>query len=48
MVGTGNDLIPRVENLDERIVVALIDLDQVCAARNDENMGCRGLRSEGS
>jgi RNA polymerase sigma-70 factor, ECF subfamily len=47
MVRTGNDLIFRVENLDERIVVALVDLDQVAVAPHDGKIRCRGLSSTG-
>jgi RNA polymerase sigma-70 factor, ECF subfamily len=47
VVGTGDDLVSRVENLDEHIVVALVDLDQVFVARHDENVRCQGLPSQG-
>ncbi|TLY74186.1 MAG: hypothetical protein E6K43_09115 [Gammaproteobacteria bacterium] len=34
VVGSGDDLVLRVENLDQRIVVALVDFDQVEVARH--------------
>jgi len=48
MIRTGNDLVSRVENLDERIVIALVHLDQVRVAGHGEKMRCRGLPSESS
>ena len=35
VVGTGDSLALRIENLDECVVVALVDLDQVSVARHD-------------
>jgi hypothetical protein len=47
VVGLDNDLVHRVENLDTRVVVALLDLDQVHVPRHDGKICCGGLRSEG-
>jgi RNA polymerase sigma-70 factor (ECF subfamily) len=47
VVGSGHDLVLRVENLNQRIVVALPDLDQVRVARHDGKVCCGGLGSEG-
>jgi RNA polymerase sigma-70 factor (ECF subfamily) len=47
MVGSDDHLVHRVENLDTRIVVALLDLDQVRVARHDGKVCCGGLGSEG-
>lgn len=47
MVGNRNDLIFRVENLDEYVVIALIDLDQIGVPRHHRNLRYRGLSAEG-
>jgi len=47
MIGAGNDLAARVENLDEGIVVVLVDLDQVRVAGLEENVRESGRGSEG-
>ena len=47
MIGAGDDLAARVENLDEGIVVVLVDLDQVRVAGLEENVRESGHGSEG-
>jgi hypothetical protein len=47
MIRTGDHLVSRVENLHERIVVALVDLYQIGVAWRDGNTHCGGLRSAG-
>jgi RNA polymerase sigma-70 factor, ECF subfamily len=46
MVGTGNDLVSRVEHLNQSIVVVLVDLDQIYLARHKSNMRFGGIGSE--
>ena len=47
VVGAGNDLLRGVENLDQRVVVVLVDFDQVHVSWHDRQVNRRGLRSEG-
>jgi len=47
VVGSRDDLVLRVENLDQGIVVALVDFNQVCMPRHYGQTRGRGLGSEG-
>jgi hypothetical protein len=47
MISTGDNLVFRVENLYERIVVPLVYLNQIYLSWYDRNTRCSGLPSEG-